>query len=216
MNLRAKFVISIGLLGLLCLMLPGSLRADTLYTYTGNPFNSCSGTYANLDGSCSGAVSVTFDVTGNVDGLNNVSGGYISVTSFTFSDGDGLSIGCANTSDCRTVPLYDLFIITNMHGIITYWYMYADSETGNSISTWNEQLGMPGCYEAGCYPAASDEASISDPSEGSNKFDSGSWSGPVTVTTTTPEPSTNLLLGIGLLSLLALAARSKRHAPLNL
>jgi PEP-CTERM motif len=37
MNLKAKFVFSIGLLGLLCLMLPGSLRAQTV---TGTPYMS--------------------------------------------------------------------------------------------------------------------------------------------------------------------------------
>jgi hypothetical protein len=35
MKLRAKLVFSIGLLGLVCLMLPGSARADT-YTYVGS------------------------------------------------------------------------------------------------------------------------------------------------------------------------------------
>lgn len=43
MKLRLKFLFSIGLLGLLCLLLPGSLRADATYGYGGNPFTSCSG-----------------------------------------------------------------------------------------------------------------------------------------------------------------------------
>jgi len=39
MNLRSKLVCSIGLLAMLSLMLPGSLRADSYtYTYTGNSF----------------------------------------------------------------------------------------------------------------------------------------------------------------------------------
>jgi hypothetical protein len=32
-------------LGLLCLMLPYSLWADTIYTYTGNPYANCEGVY---------------------------------------------------------------------------------------------------------------------------------------------------------------------------
>jgi hypothetical protein len=49
MNLRAKCVFSICLLGLLCVMLPVSLRANTIYTYTGNPYNFCAGTYAPVE-----------------------------------------------------------------------------------------------------------------------------------------------------------------------
>jgi hypothetical protein len=36
MNLRAKLVFSIAVMGLVCLMLPGAVRADTAYTYTSN------------------------------------------------------------------------------------------------------------------------------------------------------------------------------------
>jgi hypothetical protein len=44
MNLRTKFVFSIGLLGLLCLMLPGSLRADDfIFSFT-NTIGDTSGT----------------------------------------------------------------------------------------------------------------------------------------------------------------------------
>ena len=40
MNLRLKFVLSIVLLGLLCLMLPGSIRADTVNINSINANNS--------------------------------------------------------------------------------------------------------------------------------------------------------------------------------
>jgi len=73
MNLRAKFVFSIGLLSLLWLVLPGSLRANTVYTYTSNPYNSCSGTYApsGINNVCSQpyALSLTLETTLSVRGF---------------------------------------------------------------------------------------------------------------------------------------------------
>jgi hypothetical protein len=45
MNLRANFAPSLGLLGFLRLMLPRTLRADTLYTHIGKDFTNCTDIY---------------------------------------------------------------------------------------------------------------------------------------------------------------------------
>ena len=41
-----KNLCSIASISLLWVVLPSSLRADTVYAYTSNPYNACSGTYA--------------------------------------------------------------------------------------------------------------------------------------------------------------------------
>jgi hypothetical protein len=109
-HLRAKLVFSIGLLCLLCLTLPGSLRADTVYTYA------CTST---------------------------------------------------GTPQCSSNPT-----------------SYVEVSSGLVLSD------------------------VGQIDEGRNYNASGSW-----MVTTVPEPCTWLLLGTGLLCLLALAARSKRLAP---
>ena len=56
MKLTLKFST---LTGLLCLLVPGLMWAGTVYTYTGNPYTDCTGTYV-----CTGtspALSLTFD-----------------------------------------------------------------------------------------------------------------------------------------------------------
>src|ERR1700693_2137948 len=123
MNSIAKFAFSIGLLGLLCLMLPGSLRADTIYTYTGTPFTTCYVSYT-----CNGTtpfLSITFDTTlsgAQLDNLSLGSTGVITatVTSFTFNDNAGFTyIGPA----LGTNGMFD--IGTDASGHITSWALTA-------------------------------------------------------------------------------------------
>jgi hypothetical protein len=72
---------------LLYLMLPGSLRADTIYSYSGAPYSSCDGEYAP----CSGIapfLSITFDTSLQGTALDNLNNSNITpdVTSFSMSD----------------------------------------------------------------------------------------------------------------------------------
>ena len=97
MNTRAKFVISIGLLGLLCLLLPGSVRADTTYMYTGNAYTLCDGSYTSSGGlsSCIQpyALTLTFDTTLSGSELEGFEGDITAdLTSFSITDGGDLSI----------------------------------------------------------------------------------------------------------------------------
>lgn len=62
MNFNAKFVFSISLQGLLCLMLSGSLRADTVYTYTSPAYDVCYGTYASTGTMCAARYALSFTV----------------------------------------------------------------------------------------------------------------------------------------------------------
>jgi hypothetical protein len=47
MRLANKLGLWIGALGLVCAALPGSLRADEMYTYTGQDYNECAGSYCS-------------------------------------------------------------------------------------------------------------------------------------------------------------------------
>lgn len=202
MNLRAKFVISIGLLGLLCLMLPGSLRADTVYTYTGNPFTSCTGTICTDDPP---AVSVTFDVLAGtpLDNLTTYTTLDPYVTYYSFSDGAGLDLPY---NILGGQGLFDIIVETDAAGNITKWSMFALQCAPN----------LTACYDILAYISTQNDA-IHDAVSGSavggtgDSYTAGTWT--KGSTSPTPEPSSNLLLGTGLLGLLALAARSKRHAP---
>src|SRR5271166_1290064 len=145
MNLRARFVVSIGLLSLLCLILPGSLRADTVYTYTGNAYNSadCIGTY------CSGgpyAMSITFDTTlsgSAVDDLTmtNSPNGNLGFDISRFSLTDGM----VSISSADPGAFLDVDITTDGTGNIVSWNLFAgfDNQFLNSINAPSEPNVIP-------------------------------------------------------------------------
>jgi hypothetical protein len=207
MNVTAKFVASIGLLGFLCLMLPGSGRADTIYTYTGNPYTVCSGTYV-----CNGVtpfLSITFDTTLTGAQLDNLTAGgnaasgnlTASVISFTFTDHVGVTLDQTNyTPDSLVIQLS-----TNGLGIPTEWRLEVDS-TNDEAGSCTTGVDDDACS----VPAGQEDQSVlADPSGGSLLLTAGQlgqW------TVTTPEPSSFLLLGSGLLCVAALVLRSKRQS----
>ena len=123
MNVRAKFAFSTGLLGLLCLMLPGSLRANTTYTYTGNPYHACNGAYT-----CNGTtpyLTVSFTTTLSRSQMTNlVQGGTglisATVTSYTVTDNSMVNITPSSNSANFFVDLS-----TDANGNPTNWTVYA-------------------------------------------------------------------------------------------
>jgi len=186
----------------------GVASADTVYTYTGNPYTDCSGTY--LIGSSCGpySLSITFDVAAGTP-LDNLTiyapGSYITgdVVTFSFTDGTVLNLNQGNAN-----ALEDFVIGTDASGNITSWYIAAQEDFGppiggdwGALSTCNQYNGEKDISgNTHQYPI---------PGSGYNTNSCGRWS----MAGTTPEPSSSLLLSTGLLGLMALAARCKRHAP---
>jgi hypothetical protein len=210
MNSRTKFPLSIGLLSLLCLTLPVSLRADTTWTYTGQAYTTCTGTYASSGTTCGGpyALSVTFDVKAGTQ-LDNL---FIfhpetdissSISTFSFTDGTGLVV-------TQATPTSHRFAFQVGNGIIELWEVEVSGfGTGSFFITSNDAILTEDASQTasgGVIIGSGNDLPLHLPG-------TGTWTQQVT---TTPEPSSYLLFGTGLLCLLALAARRKGHAPLTL
>ena len=196
-----------------------SAQADTVYTYTGNAYTACDGSpYSSpsislpTPGTCGPyALSITFDVAAPLDNLTSLTNIDALVTTFTITDGAGFTINQSNWTE------YDFSVATDATGDITEWlidgqapipnipftYAAGSSSTGGACPSL-----LPG--DTGCHDVALILAGTRPTNDYGESYSSGTWEPPVT---TTPEPPSYLLLGIGLLSLLALAGRTKRLTP---
>lgn len=207
-------------LGLLCLILPTALRADTMYAYTGNAFNNCVGNYT-----CgTPGLSITFTTNLTGAALNNLAYSDISstITSFTMSDGFGVSNTNLNS------PSFIFIISTNGSGAITNWAIESIApvpgtplgSTVNNLVSCNTNplinlpnpnaqcLGLPPQFDL---TQAGMDLLGNVTGAGTITGAPGSWSGPSIVVVAAPEPSSLLLLGTGLLGLLGMM-RWKRLA----
>lgn len=207
-NLRAKFVFSVGLLGLLCLMLPGPLRADTVYTYAGNTFTQSAGT-----DTCPPQCSITGNFTLAAPLPANDTVWYptvLSTLSFDFTDGSNVwtnlnstvSQFSVETNAAGNIVEWDI-IMTNTSGASLYTAFVPDAFSVNN-GLFIEEVGYSPNGEVGIFDSTSMGAA--------NYADNGSDPGGTWTTTTVPETSSSLLLAAGLLGLLGLAARSKRRS----
>jgi hypothetical protein len=205
----AAGICPIGFLGLLGLTLPGSLRADTIYTYQGAQYNvssGCAGSY------CSGGpygLVATFAVAAGtpLTSLNNVDI-TADVTSFSFSDGSGFVITQADNT------FSDQFIIsTDANENITIWTLNVCTTPPYFAPGSSAGGACMDTYWIPSYPQVLDRTSWTDGSEdgqcfayGQGVVQSSNCLGNFVTTlpgSTTPEPSNLVLIGAGLLGLLA-------------
>jgi hypothetical protein len=150
--------------------LPLVLKADTIYTYTGNDFSLASGSLTKHD-----SITGSFTVDGALgDNLHNV---IIKPESFSFSDGV--------TSISKGTSLFE--ITTDSHGNITSWDILLSS-TNPLLSILTENTG-----------AKSDDASSINGSGSNRNPGTWAMSSTDPVTPAVPEPASLLLVGTGLI-----------------
>ena len=171
---------------LLCAMHAPPASADTIYTYTGNPFTTFN---TPLPSGISG-------VTGSFT-LNNPLGanfsGSVTPSSYSFSD------GATTLTQLNSIPTAFL-ILTDAAGNINEWKINPATSGTISIATIN-------CGSLlGCIGTPVDSTAYAQSTGGFAYSDSpGSWSS--AGSTVAPEPSSLILLGSGLLGVLGAARR---------
>jgi hypothetical protein len=149
-------------------VLPLALKADTIYTYTGNDFTTVSGSLSKSD-----SISGSFTVAGP---LGDNFSGTIKPESFTFSDGV--------TSISKGTSIFE--ITTDSRGNITSWDILISS-TNPFLSITTENNG-----------GKSDDASSLSGSALNRNPGTWAVSSTDPVAPAVPEPQSLLLVGTGL------------------
>jgi MYXO-CTERM domain-containing protein len=192
--------------------MPGSLRADTIYTYTGEAYTTCTNT-------C-GPLSITFATSLTGSALDSLSLQNITstVTSWDFTDNSG-KLNIFNGDGQVLSSQFAFIVATNAVGDITSWYITAQESPASGagyqeITSYCGQITVD--YSVTGYSDFSANSESSPPEGGTTgaESDAGCGSAPLIMLPSsplvTPEPSSCFSLGTGLLGLLALAPRRRR------
>src|ERR1700682_1913587 len=184
-------------------------RANEMYTYVGNPFGLCAGSYASFGRGCNANYSVSGSFTTTHDSAHRAN-----LDDYTLLPGDIASFSFTNNVNL-TITQDNLFppkiqIDTDAFGHIVGregWLVYLSSPSGNIVtsSVLNEDGHGGGSAQDWSSPADLNAA------YGQSGFgDAGRWSDEP-APEPTPEPGTFVLFGVGLCVLL-LVKRGKQAA----
>jgi hypothetical protein len=163
-------------------------RADTTYTYTGNPFTDFSGTDACTAGVGECCISVSFTVGSPLP--DNLAYPFFLTTPLSFSITDGVN----TLTELNALPFLGnplIYVGTGPGGQIGNWYVQEDGTIGQDqfiLGTFGPECSI-GCD-------STDNLSPTSYGFAASSDEPGSWT-----ITTTPEPSSLMLLGIGLLGM---------------
>ena len=184
------------------LVLPLPLMADTIYTYTGNPFNTFSpGSPYTTSDFVSGSFTVASPLAANEATV-------VTPISYTFSDG----LQSANNSNSSPTSF---FVATNASGDIQAWDLtleISSNISGNSfIETFEDGLSLS-FEDLAIPPPTSLGESLQSNQSAFNTFDPGTWTvSTTTAAAATPEPASLLLTATGLLGAAATIRRRIRR-----
>ena len=179
-------------------LLSAPLMADTIYTYTGNPFAGVGG-LAEVPYVSTDFISITFTVTNPLAAnllIDNSKSSNVTPTSYSSSDG-------VRTLDNGNSGISVFNIETDGSGHIINWHLFLfpfPSPSSQDLIA-SEDQDQPGEMED-----FGDFSNIGSAS-GIIRNNPGTWTSSATSTSPVPEPSTFTLLGTGILGLAGVARR---------
>jgi len=180
----------------LCVLtLAASARANAIYTYTGNPFTSCSGPCSGaLSGSLTLAQALAANATTSVQ--FPAVPGYATVVGWNFTDGS--FVWMPSNSPGGFLATF----VTNSSGQIVQWTLNGGTAiVGSNTFQWRSSNVGCAIHLTTCVDSSTVNSTIF-----AKSTVPGLWT-MTTTTTTVPEPSSGLLLGLGIVALATIRRR---------
>lgn len=193
-NLRSSLALAVAILAT---GLAPAAEGGTIFTYAGNPYTQCGGSY------CTGgpyALHVVFETTLSGSSLNSLPFTNLSatITSFEFTDGSGLTL-----NNSTPTAYSDIRISTNSSGQVVAWFVgaYTFPADIQMQTNWNSPISfIPGAdFSETTASFAGDFGFVAN--------NPGTWA---TTASSVPEPSTLTLVAAGCFALGIVLTRRRK------